>query len=304
MSFTLAIWTCALFFISAEADCTVPQILVGAASWDGTNCKSGATDVADGTTCTITETTGYFCVSPGLCTGDTFAGTAGCEAATKLTGSLTLQVPDGFQDNSTMQNDVKQGLASVIQVPVEFITLSVPSTRLLSERQLSNDITVPYTVAIPADGTQGSAEDAMIRFNSLTSAALQGAIQAFNTGISVASMTQLTELGKPAVTKTTTPGATGTTTPATTVTSTPAGVAVKLFHREDEEVMEQSNAWVYPVFGLVTFLSLASFATIYVRRGRRNMDLPLPVSASRSRELTRADDGRDEEGLLRPLEME
>ena len=51
----------------------------GAASWGGANCASGASDVAVGTTCTITAASGFTCTDPGLCGADgNFAATGGC----------------------------------------------------------------------------------------------------------------------------------------------------------------------------------------------------------------------------------
>ena len=47
--------------------CSVPIIPAGVGSWTGTNCESGANNVAVGTTCTITAASGYQCSSPGEC---------------------------------------------------------------------------------------------------------------------------------------------------------------------------------------------------------------------------------------------
>jgi hypothetical protein len=58
----------------------VPAILVTPLDMVGTNCASGATNVANGTTCVITAATGYTCVSPGLCKDGTFASTGSCTA--------------------------------------------------------------------------------------------------------------------------------------------------------------------------------------------------------------------------------
>ena len=55
---------------ACTALCTVPTISAGVGSWSGDNCSSGATDVLAGTTCTITEASGYSCTSPGLCKSD------------------------------------------------------------------------------------------------------------------------------------------------------------------------------------------------------------------------------------------
>ena len=70
----------------AAMNCAVPTINDGVDSWGGTNCASGATNVADGTTCTITAASGYMCVNPGLCTAGTFAATGSC------TGQRSIQL--------------------------------------------------------------------------------------------------------------------------------------------------------------------------------------------------------------------
>jgi len=63
-----------------KAFCTVPTMAEGVLAWSGTNCASGAADVAAGTTCTITPASGFTCTSPGECQTDgSFASTGACE---------------------------------------------------------------------------------------------------------------------------------------------------------------------------------------------------------------------------------
>merc|ERR1712023_192172 len=66
---------------ACQALCTVPTIEAGVQSWSGTNCASGATDVTEGTMCTITPASGYNCTSPGECRSDgSFASIGACQA--------------------------------------------------------------------------------------------------------------------------------------------------------------------------------------------------------------------------------
>ncbi len=55
-----------------QADCAVATIPHGIDYMSGENCESGAINVADGTTCLITESDGYRCTDPGMCTDGSF----------------------------------------------------------------------------------------------------------------------------------------------------------------------------------------------------------------------------------------
>merc|ERR1712187_806599 len=55
---------------------------MGVQGWKGTNCASGAANVAVGTTCEITAASGYTCTNPGKCGYDgSFASKGECKKA-------------------------------------------------------------------------------------------------------------------------------------------------------------------------------------------------------------------------------
>merc|ERR1719456_1000017 len=76
---------------SGQAACTVPTISAGVLSWSGTNCASGASNVASGTTCQITAQSGYTCTSPGVCTNGNFAATGACQATGAFQPGLAVE---------------------------------------------------------------------------------------------------------------------------------------------------------------------------------------------------------------------
>jgi hypothetical protein len=235
-----------------------------------------------------------------------------CKAATELKGSLSLKVPSSshIKENATLQNNIKQALAGFVQVPIEYIEIDISETRRLSMhlRRLDDEaVTVGFTVAVPDDASAGNPADVQSHANSLTAADLQGSVTAFDDSITVESVTPVAEANpeqQPAAPQPpaapVAPVATGTTTPGITITSTPGALTVGLFHK-DKEVASQSNAWVYPVFGLVAFLSIAGSVTIYVRSGR-NVRMSVTGSHPSTREISRAED--DDQGLLAATEAE
>ncbi len=96
-------------------DCIVPTISIGASSWTGANCASDAIDVAHGTTCIITETLGYTCVDPGLCTAGSFAATGICTPNDCAVPTISEGISSWTGDNCASDAiDVAHGTTCII----------------------------------------------------------------------------------------------------------------------------------------------------------------------------------------------
>lgn len=81
--------------ICTESPCTVPLVPRGVASWAGTDCAGGGT-VSHSTTCTIIPTTGYSCVSPGMCAKGVFAAAARCDGPPCALPAVALSTAVGI----------------------------------------------------------------------------------------------------------------------------------------------------------------------------------------------------------------